>query len=83
MMGYVSVLLKISYQQFRVNPHGVNSELASIFEKIVCVRSLVDPCLECRGLRITGRPTCRGTTVVRICALASKCLLDDTWFDFD
>ena len=33
MMDYVSVLLKISYQQFRVNPHGVNSELASIFEK--------------------------------------------------
>ena len=33
MMGYVSVLLKISYQQFRVNPHGVNPELSSIFEK--------------------------------------------------
>ena len=42
MMGYVSVLLKISYPQFRVNPHGVNPELESIFEKnYVYVRSLV------------------------------------------
>ena len=34
MMDYVSVLLKITYQQFRVNPHGVNHELAWVFEKI-------------------------------------------------
>ena len=29
-MGYALVLLKISYQQFRVNPHGVNLVLASV-----------------------------------------------------
>ena len=38
MMGYVSVLLKSSYQQFRVNPHGVNPELASFLKNIrLCV----------------------------------------------
>ena len=41
-MGYVSNLLKISYQQFRVKPHGVNPELASFLEKTyIYVRSLV------------------------------------------
>ena len=34
-MGYVTVLLTISYQQFRVNTHGVNPEFASIFEKYI------------------------------------------------
>ena len=33
MMGYALVLLKITYQQFRVNLNGVNPDLASIFEK--------------------------------------------------
>ena len=33
MMGYALVLLKMTYQQFRVNLNGVNPDLASIFEK--------------------------------------------------
>ena len=38
MMGYVSVLLKISYQQFRVNPHGVNPRACMSYYQIEYIR---------------------------------------------
>ena len=38
MMGYVSVLLKILYQKFRINPHVVNPQAFMSYYKIEYIR---------------------------------------------